>query len=37
MVSHVDYNLNFDEYFVIFLTPKLITCFIDGVNLGMKF
>ena len=30
MVSHKNYNLNVNEDFVIFLTSKLITYFIDG-------
>ena len=30
MVSHKNYNLNAKEDFLIFLTSKLITCFIDG-------
>ena len=29
-------NLNDNEDFVIFLTSKLITCFIDGFTSGMK-
>jgi hypothetical protein len=36
MVSHKNYNLNVDEDFVMFLTSKLITCFIDGFTSGMK-
>ena len=36
MVSHKNYNLNANEGFVIFLTSKLITCFIDGFTLKMK-
>jgi hypothetical protein len=35
MVSHKNYNLN-AESFVIFLTSKLITCFIGGFTLRMK-
>ena len=30
MVNHTNYNLNVNEDFAIFLTFKLITCFIDG-------
>jgi hypothetical protein len=30
MVSHNNYTLNGNEAFVMFLTSKLITCFIDG-------
>ena len=36
MESHINYNLNAIEGFVIFLTFKLITCFIDNFNLKMK-
>ena len=36
MVSHKNYNLNVNEDFVMFLTSKLITCFIDGFTSGMK-
>jgi hypothetical protein len=36
MVIHKNYNLNANEDFVIFLTSKLITCFIDNFTLGMK-
>ena len=36
MVSHKNYNLSANEDFVIFLTSKLITCFIDGFTLKMK-
>ena len=36
MVSHKNYDLNVNEDFVIFLTSKLITCFIDGFTSGMK-
>ena len=36
MVIHKNYNLNANEGFVIFLTSKLITCFIDGFTLKMK-
>ena len=35
-MSHKNYNLNASEAFVIFLTSKLITCFIDGFTLIMK-
>ena len=31
-----NYNFNVDEDFVMFLTSKLITCFIDGFTSGMK-
>ena len=31
-----NYNLNVNEDFVMFLTSKLITCFIDGFTSGMK-
>jgi hypothetical protein len=30
MVSQKNYNLSVNEGFVMFLTSKLITCFIDG-------
>ena len=30
MVNHKNYNLNANEGFVIFLTSKLNTCFIDS-------
>ena len=36
MVSHKNYNLDANEGFVIFLTSKLIACFIDGFTLKMK-
>ena len=36
MVSCRNYNLNANEGFVIFLTSKLITCFIGGFTLAMK-
>ena len=42
MVSHIHYNLNANEDFVISFISKFITCFIDiqlhvfGFNLGMK-
>ena len=36
MVSHKNYNLKVNEDFVIFLTSKSITCFIDGFTFGMK-
>ena len=36
MVSHKNYNLNANEGFVMFLTSKLITCFIDGFTSKMK-
>ena len=31
-----NYNLNINEDFVMFLTSKLIMCFIDGFTSGMK-
>jgi hypothetical protein len=31
-----NYSLTANEDFVMFLTSKLITCFIDGFTLGMK-
>ena len=37
MVSHKNYNLCANEGFVIFLTSKIITCFIDGFTSKMKF
>ena len=37
MVSHKNYNLSANEGFVIFLTSKLLTCFISGFTLKMKF
>ena len=36
MVSRKNYNLDTNEGFVIFLTSKLITCFIGGFILIMK-
>ena len=36
IVSHKNYNLIASEGFVIFLTSKSITCFIDGLILIMK-
>ena len=36
MVSRKNYNLNANEGFIIFLTSKLITGFIDGFTLEMK-
>ena len=36
MVSHKNPNLNANEGFVIFLTSKLITCFIGGFALTIK-
>ena len=36
MVSHKNYYLNVNDEFVIFLTSKLITFFIDGFTFGMK-
>ena len=36
MVSRKNYNLNANKGFVIFLTSKLITCFIGGFTLIMK-
>src|ERR1700738_2815734 len=36
IVSDKNYNLNGNEDFVIFLTSKLITCFIGGFTLKMK-
>jgi hypothetical protein len=35
-VSHTNYNLNVNEDFVIFMTSKLSTCFIDGFIFEMK-
>ena len=35
-MNHKNDNLNVNEDFVIFLTSKLITCFIDGFTSGMK-
>ena len=43
MVSHIHNNLNANEDFVLSLTSRFITCFIDihlypsGFNSGMKF
>jgi hypothetical protein len=37
MGSHKYYYLNVKDEFVIFLTSKLITFFIDGFTFGMKF
>ena len=31
-----NYNLDVNEEFVMFLTSKLVTCFIDGFTSGMK-
>ena len=42
MMSHIHYNLNVDEDFLIVFTSKFITCFIDihlhasGFTSGMK-
>jgi hypothetical protein len=36
MVSHKNYNFSANEGFVIFLTFKLITCFIEGLTLKMN-
>ena len=36
MVSHKNHNLIVNEGFVIFLTSKLIICFIDSFTLKMK-
>ena len=36
IVSHKNYNPNVDEDFVMFLTSKLTTYFIDGFTSGMK-
>ena len=36
MVSHKNYNLNVNEDFVMFLTSKLIMCFIDSFTSGVK-
>ena len=36
MVSHKNYNLNVHADFAMFLTSKLITCFIDGFISGME-
>ena len=36
MATHKNYNLSANEGFVIFLTSKLITCFIGVITLKMK-
>jgi hypothetical protein len=36
MIGHKNYNLNVNEDFVMFLTFKLITSFIEGFIFGMK-
>ena len=36
MVSQKNYNLNTNKGFVVNLTSKLITCYIDGFTLKMK-
>ena len=36
MISHKNYNLSANESFVIFLTSKLLTWFIDGFTSKMK-
>jgi hypothetical protein len=36
MVSHKNYDLNANEDSVMFITSKLITCFIDGFTFKMK-
>ena len=36
MVSHKNHNLNAHKGFIIFLTSKLITCFIDGFTSKTK-
>ena len=36
IVSHKNYNISANECFVIFLTSKLITCFIDSFTSKMK-
>src|ERR1700738_383706 len=36
IVSHKNYNLSANEDFVIFVTSKLITCFLGGFTLKMK-
>ena len=36
MTGHKNYNLDANEGFVLFLTSKLITCFIDGFTWKMK-
>jgi len=35
MVSHKNYNLDVNKEFVVFLTFRLIVCFIDGFASGM--
>ena len=37
IVSHKNYNFTTNKSFVIFLTFKLIACFIDGFTLRMKY
>ena len=37
MVSHKNYNLSVNEGFVIILTSKVVTSFIGGFTLIMKF
>ena len=36
MIIHKNHNLSDNEGFVMFLTSKLITCFIDGFTSKMK-
>jgi hypothetical protein len=37
IISHENYNLDVNEYFVMFLTSKLIACFvIDGFTFKLK-
>ena len=36
MISHINYNPNVNEDFVMFLTSKLVLCFIDDFTSGMK-
>ena len=36
MVSHKKFKINANEYFVMFLTSELITCFIDTFTSGVK-
>ena len=36
MASHKNFNLNVNEDFAMFLTSKLIMCFIDGFTFIMK-
>ena len=36
MVSHKNYNLSANEGFVLFLTSKLITCFVDSFTSKIK-